>query len=98
MLEQLRAIITAVAPKAAESIKYRMPFYTYHGRPLAAFAAFKHHCGFYGNNATFLEAQPDALTPYDTAPGTVRFPIGKPLPVSLIKKLVKARMQDSAAS
>jgi len=98
MLEQLRATIRAVAPGADESIKYGMPSYRYNGRPLAAFGAFKQHIGFYGSNATFLKAHKDALASYDTATGTVRFPIGRPLPIPLIKRLVKARLQDNDAS
>ena len=94
MLEQLRAIIRSVAPEARETISYRMPFYRHGGRPLVGFAAFKHHCGLYGSNEGFLKSDAGALERYVTSPGTVRFPIGKPLPVSLIKKLVKARMQD----
>jgi uncharacterized protein YdhG (YjbR/CyaY superfamily) len=97
MLEQLRTITRGVARAATESISYGMPSYRYNGRPLVAFGAFKHHCGLYGSNATFLKSHKDALASYDTAAGTIRFPIGKPLPVSLIKKLLKARLRDRAA-
>ena len=95
MLEQLRTIVKAVAPNAEERISYGMPYYKDHGRPLVGFAAFKNHCGLYGSTAALLPAYREELRPYHTSPGTIRFPIGEPLPVTLIKKLVKARVRAS---
>lgn len=93
-LTRLRKIVRAAAPEASESISYAMPYYKYHGA-LLGFAAFKNHIGLYG-------ALPDAerhefeLKGYETSKGTVRFPSDKPLPVALIKKLIKARMKKNA--
>jgi len=95
-LEKLRKTIKAAAPKADEVISYQIPTYKYHG-PLVAFAAFKNHCSFYVMSSSFLDAHKDELKAYDTAKGTIRFPIGKPLPAALVKKLVKARMEDNEA-
>jgi len=95
-LEKLRKTIKAAAPRADEVISYQIPTYKYHG-PLVAFAAFKNHCSFYVMSSSFLDAHKDELKAYDTAKGTIRFPIGKPLPAALVKKLVKARMEDNEA-
>lgn len=92
-LEKIRKTIKAVAPKATEVISYQMPMYKYHGL-LVGFAAFKDHCSFFpGANpvATFK----DELKAYKTSKGTIRFPIGKPLPAALVKKLVKARLTEN---
>jgi uncharacterized protein YdhG (YjbR/CyaY superfamily) len=92
-LEKIRKTIKAVAPKATEVISYQMPMYKYHGM-LVGFAAFKDHCSFFpGANpvATFR----DELKSYKTSKGTIRFPIGKPLPAALVKKLVKVRIAEN---
>ena len=92
-LEKIRKTIKTVAPKATEVISYQMPMYKYHGM-LVGFAAFKDHCSFFpGANpvATFK----DELKAYKTSKGTIRFPIGKPLPAALVKKLVKARITEN---
>ena len=92
-LEKIRKTIKAAAPKATEVISYQMPMYKYHGM-LVGFAAFKDHCSFFpGANpvATFK----DELKAYKTSKGTIRFPIGKPLPAALVKKLVKARIAEN---
>src|SRR5437899_11005268 len=87
-LVQLRKIVKAVAPGSRERISYGMPYYEYHGA-LAGFAAFKNHIGFFG---ALSEKQRQEFKGCGTAKGTVRFPLDKPLPVALIKKLVKARV------
>ena len=92
-LEKLRKTIKAVAPKATEVISYQMPMYKQHGM-LVGFAAFNDHCSFFpGANpvATFK----NELKAYKTSKGTIRFPIGKPLPAALVKKLVKARIAEN---
>jgi len=89
-LVQLRRIIKAAAPGAIEGISYRMPYYNYNGA-LVWFAAFKNHIGFFVRPPV-IEQHKHELKDYKTTKGTVRFPIGKPLPVALIRKLVKARI------
>jgi uncharacterized protein YdhG (YjbR/CyaY superfamily) len=92
-LEKIRKAIKAAAPNAVEVISYQMPMYKHHGM-LVGFAAFKDHCSFFpGANpvATFK----DELKAYKTSKGTIRFPIGKPLPAALVKKLVKARVAEN---
>ncbi len=92
-LEQMRKIVKAVAPKAEESISYDMPHYRYHGG-LIAFAAWKTHIGVYMG---VVEEYKDELKGYIAAKGTLRFPLDKPLPVALIRKLVRARLKENEA-
>jgi uncharacterized protein YdhG (YjbR/CyaY superfamily) len=92
-LVQLRKIIKAAAPTAEESINYRMPYYKYHGA-LGGFAAFRSHVSLFG---ALLDEQQDWFRGYETAKGTIRFPIGTPLPVALIKRLIKARVRRNEA-
>lgn len=96
MLEQLREIIKTTAPNADEVISYQMPAYKYHG-PLVYFAAYKNHVGFYPASGSLIDAYKDELKNYETSKGTIRFPIGKPLPVALITKIVKARLEENEA-
>ena len=89
-LRELRAAIRAVARKAEERISYGMPYYGYKGR-LAYFRLAKAHIGLYIPTPV-IEEHKSELRDYETAKATVRFPIGKPLPVALIRKLVNARV------
>ena len=90
MLVHLRKIVRAAAPGANASISYGMPFYDYNGA-LVWFGAFKNHIGLF-IRPPVIEEHKHELNGYETTKSTVRFPIGKPLPVALIKKLVKARI------
>lgn len=91
-LEKVRAIIRAAVPKeATEGISYGMPAFRYKG-PLLGYAAFPKHCGLYPMDPAVIDAFKDELGPYQTSKGTIRFPVDKPLPAGLLKKLVKARV------
>jgi uncharacterized protein YdhG (YjbR/CyaY superfamily) len=92
-LKELRALIRKAAPDAEERISYGMPYYGYQGR-LAYFGLFKNHIGLYVPTPV-IEEHKSELKDYGTAKATVRFPIDKPLPLALIKKLVKARMKKN---
>ncbi len=92
-LEKIRKTIKAVAPKATEVISYQMPMYKHHGM-LVGFAAFKDHCSFFPG-AKPIATHQDELKAYKTSKGTIRFPIGKPLPAALVKKLVKTRIAEN---
>ncbi len=94
MLKQLRKAIRAAAPRATEGISYGVPGYKHNGRPLIYFGAAKTHCSLYG---VVGEAFKEELRSYDTSKGTIRFPLGKPLPLALIKRIVKARMAENEA-
>lgn len=93
-LENLRRTIKSVAPKAEEVISYQMPAFKYHGM-LVYFSAFKNHCSFFPGGSSLLAKMEDELKPYKTSKGTLQFTVDKPLPVALVKKIVKARMKQN---
>ncbi len=93
-LEKLRRNIRAAAPEAEECISYQVPAFRLAGRMLVAFGAAANHCAFYPG-AFPLEACKDELRAYDTSKGTIRFQADKPLPVALVRKLVKARIAEN---
>lgn len=92
-LEKLRKTIKAAAPKATEVISYQIPMYKHHGM-LVGFAAFKNHCSFFPG-AKAVATHKDELKAYKTSKGTIQFPIGKPLPAALVKKIVKTRIAEN---
>jgi len=96
MLRELRAAIRSAVPKAEEKFSYRMPFYAYHGR-LIYFAAHKTHVGMYPIIGPEKDLYAKELKPYMAAKATLQFPIGKPIPIALVKKVVKARAKDNEA-
>ena len=94
MLQKLRATINSVAPQAEEVISYAMPAFKYHGM-LVYFSAFKNHCSFFPANSSLIAKMEEDLKPYRTAKGTIQFTVLHPLPAALVKKIVKARMQEN---
>lgn len=93
ILEHLRKAIKQAAPKAEEMISYNMPAFKFHGA-LVYFAAYKTHIGFYPT-ASPIPIFKKELEKYELAKGTVRFPLDKPLPLALIKKIVKFKMSEN---
>ena len=93
-LKELRAIIKGVVPKAEERISYGMPYYGYYGR-LAYFAHAKKHVGLYVMPPVIQQHQKE-LGDYRTSKATVQLPLTKKLPVSLIKKLLRAGVANNA--
>ncbi len=92
-LEKIRAVIRSVAPReATEVISYRIPMFKYKGM-LVGFAAFSNHCSLFPG-ASPLEAFKDELKDFHTSKGTIQFPVDKPLPAALVKKLVRARIAE----
>ena len=96
-LEKLRAAIRAAAPKAEECISYQIPAFRLNGRLLVAFGAATHHCAFYPG-AYPVTAHKHELAKYDASKGTIRYSAAKPLPATLVRKLVKARIAEQAAN
>lgn len=88
-LKEVRAAIKDAAPNAKEGVSYGMPFYSYKGR-LVYFGLFKRHVGLY-IPPPIIEQHKDELKKYTTSKSAVQFPLINDLPISLIKKLVKAR-------
>jgi uncharacterized protein YdhG (YjbR/CyaY superfamily) len=93
MLKDIRATIVTMCPDAEESISYGMPAYKYHG-PLVYFAAFTNHIGFYALPSGHKAFEKE-LSKYKQGKGSVQFPINEPMPLGLIKEIVKFRMQEN---
>jgi uncharacterized protein YdhG (YjbR/CyaY superfamily) len=94
-LEKVRAAIRAAAPaEATEALSYGMPAFRYKGA-LVGYAAFKDHCSFFPMSATLLDDFKDELGACRTSKGTIQFPLDKPLPAALVKKIVKARVAEN---
>ena len=93
-LEKLRAVIRAAAPKAEETISYGIPTFKQDGKNLVHFAGYKNHIGFYPGSGA-IEAFKKELSPYTLSKGTVQLPLDKPIPVTLIKKIVKYNLQKT---
>jgi len=93
-LKKIRAAIrSAVPPEATEAISYGIPTFKYKG-PLVWFAAFSNHCSLFPT-ASVIEAFKNELKGFSTSKGTIHFPMDKPLPTALVKKLVKARVAQN---
>ena len=94
-LTRIRATIRSVVPpEATEAISYGVPTFRYKGA-LMGFAAFSNHCSLFPMSGALIEAFQDELKGYQTSKGTIRFPVDKPLPAALVKKLVKARIAQN---
>ena len=94
-LNKVRAAIrAAVPPEATEAITYRIPTFKYKGS-LLAFAAFKNHCSLFPMSMAVIAAFKDELKGFHTSKGTIHFPLDKPLPAALLKKMVKARVAQN---
>ncbi len=96
VLEKLRKTIRAAAPKAEEVISYQIPTFKFHG-PLVHFAAFKNHCSFYVVSKPIMKTFSSELKPWDTSGTTIHFSAKNPLPASLVKKIIKARIEENEA-
>ena len=92
-LQRIRSIIKKAAPDAEEMIKYRMPTFVLHGN-LVHFAAFAGHIGFYPTPSA-IEAFSDELKGFESAKGSVQFPLDEPVPLALIRKMVAFRVKET---
>ena len=96
VLNMIRKAIREVIPDAEETISYQIPTFKLNGKYIIYFAGWKNHISVYpkprGNNALKKE-----LSKYKGGKGTVQFPLKKPIPVSLIKKIVKYRIKENSA-
>lgn len=92
-LREMLACIRKAAPGAEESLKWGMPAFSYR-RILVTFKAFKHHLGFYPTPSA-VKAFAKALAKFTTASGSIQFPLNKPLPLTLIRKITAFRVKES---
>jgi uncharacterized protein YdhG (YjbR/CyaY superfamily) len=95
-LERLRRTIKAIVPRAEECISYQMPAFRLDGRVLVWFGATSKHCAFYPGGA--VEDFKRDLAHYDISKGTIRFQPDHPLPATLVRKLIKARIARDGVS
>jgi len=95
-LAKLRAAIKAAAPGATEGISYQVPVYKLDGRPLVGFGAATAHCTFFlMSTSKAMRARLATLKGYKLGGGSIQFPADKPLPTTLVRTLVKARIAEN---
>ena len=94
LIKEMRKVIRAAAPEAEDVISYNMPAFRFHGM-LVYYAAWKEHIGFYGVSASIVDVFKNELAPYKISKGTIQFPADEPLPVDLITRIVKYRVQEN---
>jgi uncharacterized protein YdhG (YjbR/CyaY superfamily) len=92
ILQDLRQTIGEAAPQAEETINYQIPTFKLNGN-LVHFAAYKKHIGFYPAPSG-IEAFKDELAPYEVSKGAIKFPIGEPIPLDLVSKIVQFRVTE----
>jgi uncharacterized protein YdhG (YjbR/CyaY superfamily) len=96
ILERTRETIRKAAPGAVEAISYQMPTFKLNGKNLAHFAAWKNHIGFYPTPSGTETFQKD-LSQYKGAKGSVQFPLDRPIPYALVRRIVLFRVKEQQA-
>lgn len=97
VLEKVRRAIHAAAPGAEECFGYGLAGFRFAGRPLVYLGAWKKHCALYAANPETQAQFAEELRGFEVSKGTIRFTVEKPLPLTLVKRLVKARAVENAA-
>ena len=94
-LQRVRKAIHVAAPDVEECISYSLPAFRLNGKLVAGFGATASHCAYYPMSGSIVSEYEDELTKYDTSKGAIRFQPDTPLPLALIKKLVRARIAEN---
>ena len=94
-LEKLRKTIRAAVPRAEECINYGVAAFRLEGKVLVGFGASAKHCAFYPMSGSTVAAHQDELKNYKTTKGSIHFQPDKPLPATLVRKLIKARIAEN---
>jgi uncharacterized protein YdhG (YjbR/CyaY superfamily) len=97
-LKRVRAVIRSMVPaETTEVISYGIPTFKYK-QGLVAFAAFRDHCSLFPMGSSVLDAFKEELKGFRVSKGTLHFPLDRPLPAALVKKIVKARIAQNEAN
>jgi uncharacterized protein YdhG (YjbR/CyaY superfamily) len=94
-LEALRRTILDVIPEAEQCISYGVPAFRLQGKVIAGFAAFKNHLSYLPHSGSVIPELGDALSQYETSKGALQFPVDRPLPKTLVKKLIAIRKRQA---
>jgi uncharacterized protein YdhG (YjbR/CyaY superfamily) len=97
VLRHLRSIVQKAVPDAEETISYNIPACKLHGERMLFFAGWKHHYSLYPATQGVTDTFRDELAPYQVSKGTIRFPLGEPVPTKLIERIVKFRAKEIAS-
>ena len=93
-LQSVRATLRALLPDATEGLSYGMPAFKLRKKPVAGYAAFADHCGFYPMSGSVLATLKADLVGYQTSKGGIQFTVDAPLAAEVIEKLVRARLAE----
>ena len=93
-LQELRKTILGIIPNAEECISYGMPAFRLEGKVIAGFAAFKNHLSYLPHSGSVFRELSDELAGYESTPGSLHFPIDRPLPKTLVRKLIATRLKE----
>lgn len=96
VLAQVRSTIRKALPRADETISYQIPAYKQHGTTVLWFAGWKAHFSLYPASTRLVAAFKEELAPYAISKGTIRFPLSEPVPIKLISRIAKFRLQEIA--
>jgi uncharacterized protein YdhG (YjbR/CyaY superfamily) len=94
-VEQLRRTVVDIVPEAEQCISYGVPAFRVQGKVIAGFAAFKNHLSYLPHSGSVFPELGDTLSQYKTSSGALQFPVDRPLPKALVKKLIAIRKRHA---
>jgi uncharacterized protein YdhG (YjbR/CyaY superfamily) len=97
VLEKIRRAVKATAPAATEKISYGIPTFDLDRHRLVYYAAFRNHCSFFPASTAVMREFANELADFEVSKGTIRFTVDHPIPIPLVKRIVKARIQEERA-